>query len=40
MKKMLKADPAPFMSKKNAKLIEVGNLEDDLDKLVRLRLDC
>ena len=31
--KMLKADPAPFMSKKNAKLIDVGNLEDDLDKL-------
>jgi 3-hydroxyacyl-CoA dehydrogenase len=31
--KMLKADPAPFMSKKNAKLIEVGNLEDDLDKI-------
>ncbi|HPD83611.1 MAG: 3-hydroxyacyl-CoA dehydrogenase NAD-binding domain-containing protein [Alphaproteobacteria bacterium] len=31
--KMLKADPAPFMSKKNAKLIEVGNLEDDLEKL-------
>lgn len=31
--KMLKADPAPFMSSKNAKLIEVGNLEDDLEKL-------
>ena len=31
--KMLKTDPAPFTSKKNAKLIEVGNLEDDLDKL-------
>ncbi len=31
--KMLKADPAPFMSKRNAKLIEVGNLEDDLEKL-------
>jgi 3-hydroxyacyl-CoA dehydrogenase len=31
--KMLKADPAPFMSKKNAKLITVGNLEDDLDKI-------
>lgn len=31
--KMLKADLAPFMSKKNAKLIEVGNLEDDLDKI-------
>ena len=33
VQKMLKADPAPFMSKKNAKLIEVGNLEDDLEKL-------
>ncbi len=31
--KMLKADPAPFMSKRNAKLIEVGNLEDDLEKI-------
>lgn len=31
--KMLKADPAPFMCKSNAKLIETGNLEDDLDKL-------
>ena len=31
--KMLKADPAPFMSRKNAKLIEVGNLEDDLEKI-------
>ena len=34
--KMLKADPAPFMSKRNAKLIETGNLEDDLDKIA----DC
>lgn len=33
VEKMLKTDPAPFMSKKNAKLIEVGNLEDDLEKL-------
>lgn len=31
--RMLKTDPAPFMSPKNAKLIEVGNLEDDLEKL-------
>lgn len=28
--KMLKADPAPFMSKGNAKLITPGNLDDDL----------
>ena len=33
VEKMLKADPAPFMLKRNAKLIECGNLEDDLDKL-------
>jgi len=31
--KMLKSDPAPFMLKRNAKLITCGNLEDDLDKL-------
>ena len=31
--KMLKADPAPFMSKRNAKLIEVGNLDDDIERL-------
>ena len=28
--KMLKTDPAPFMHKRNAKLITTGNLEDDL----------
>lgn len=33
IEKMLKVDPAPFMSARNAKLIEVGNLEDDLDKI-------
>jgi 3-hydroxyacyl-CoA dehydrogenase len=33
VKKMLRTDPAPFMSKKNAKLIECGNLEDDLGRL-------
>jgi len=31
--KMLKQDPAPFMHKRNAKLIEPANLEDDLEKL-------
>lgn len=31
--KMLKTDPAPFMSKRNAKLITTGNLDDDLDLL-------
>ncbi len=31
--RMLKTDPAPFMRKANAKLIETGNLDDDLDKL-------
>jgi 3-hydroxyacyl-CoA dehydrogenase len=33
IEKMMKADPAPFMHKRNAKLITCGNLEDDLDKL-------
>ena len=31
--KMLKTDPAPFMSSKAAKLIEAGNIEDDLAKV-------
>ena len=31
--KMLKADPAPFMSKAAAKLVEIGNVEDDLAKV-------
>jgi 3-hydroxyacyl-CoA dehydrogenase len=31
--KMLKTDPAPFMSKKNANLITTGNTEDHLDLL-------
>ena len=31
--KMLKTDPAPFMSKAAAKLVEVGNIEDDLAKV-------
>jgi 3-hydroxyacyl-CoA dehydrogenase len=31
--KMLKTDPAPFMHKRNAKLITPGNLEDDLELL-------
>jgi 3-hydroxyacyl-CoA dehydrogenase len=30
VQKMLKADPAPFMSPKNAKFIITGNLEDDI----------
>ena len=34
--KMLKTEPAPFMSKKNAKLITCGNLDDDLELLA----DC
>ena len=33
IEKLQKADPAPFMHAKNAKLITPGNLEDDLDKL-------
>ena len=30
--KMLKTDPAPFMSKAAARLVETGNIEDHLDK--------
>ncbi len=33
LKNALSAKPAAFFSKKNAELIEVGNLEDDLDKV-------
>ena len=36
VEKLLKADPAAFMSPKNAKLITPGNLEDDLNLLA----DC
>ena len=31
--KAAKADPAPFMSRRAIKLVEPGNVEDDLDKL-------
>lgn len=34
--KMLKTEPAPFMSKSAAKLVETGNIEDHLDKVA----DC
>ena len=34
--KMLKTDPAPFMSKAAAKLVETGNIDDDLAKVA----DC
>ncbi|MEO5706412.1 MAG: 3-hydroxyacyl-CoA dehydrogenase/enoyl-CoA hydratase family protein [Alteraurantiacibacter sp.] len=33
VEKMLKTDPAPFMSKAAARLVEVGNIEDDLGKV-------
>ncbi|MCK5933643.1 MAG: 3-hydroxyacyl-CoA dehydrogenase [Fulvimarina manganoxydans] len=33
IQRMLKASPAPFMHKKAARLIEAGNLEDDLERL-------
>lgn len=36
IQKMLKADPAPFMHKRNAKLITPGNLEDDIELIA----DC
>lgn len=31
--KMLKTDPAPFMGKRAAKLVETGNIEDDLARV-------
>ncbi len=34
--KMLKTDPAPFMSKRAAKLVETGNIDDHLDRVA----DC
>jgi 3-hydroxyacyl-CoA dehydrogenase len=34
--KMLKTDPAPFMHKKNARLITPGNTDDDLEKLANV----
>src|SRR5271165_454346 len=33
VEKMLKTNPAPFMSKRAAKLIEVGNIDDDLGRV-------
>jgi len=36
IERMLKQKPAPFMHKRNARLVTPGNLEDDLDKLA----DC
>ncbi|MEQ8964324.1 MAG: 3-hydroxyacyl-CoA dehydrogenase NAD-binding domain-containing protein [Azospirillaceae bacterium] len=33
IQRMLKADPAPFMSRRAAKLVTPGNIEDDLDSL-------
>ncbi|MGB3796017.1 MAG: 3-hydroxyacyl-CoA dehydrogenase NAD-binding domain-containing protein, partial [Alteraurantiacibacter sp.] len=33
VKKMLKTDPAPFMGKRAAKLVETGNIEDHLGKV-------
>ena len=31
--RLLKADPAAFMTKRAARLVETGNVEDDLDRL-------
>lgn len=33
VERMLKTDPAPFMGKRAAKLVEVGNIEDDLGRI-------
>lgn len=38
LKKTLKSKPALFFAKQNAQLVETGNLEDDLDKLVGVDL--
>ena len=32
--KMLKTDPAPFMGKRAAKLVETGNIDDHLDSVL------
>lgn len=34
--KMLKTQPSPFMHRKNAQLITVGNIEDDLEKAAKV----
>ena len=34
--KMLKTQPAPFMHRKNARLITAGNIEDDLERLAEV----
>ena len=36
VEKMLKTEPAPFMSTRAARLVETGNIEDDLGRLA----DC
>jgi len=36
IERMLKADPAPFMHKRAARLVTPGNTEDDLDKLAEV----
>ncbi len=36
IQRMLKTDPAPFMHKTAAKLVEPGNTEDDLDRLAEV----
>src|ERR1700734_2510468 len=33
VEKMLKTDPAPFMSKAAARLVETGNIEDHLERI-------
>jgi 3-hydroxyacyl-CoA dehydrogenase len=33
MERLLKEDPAPFMSREAAKLVSIGNLEDDIEKV-------
>ena len=36
IQRMIKTDPAPFMHKAAAKLVEPGNTEDDLSRLAEV----
>ena len=40
VEKMLKTEPAPFMSKAAAKLVEVGNIDDDLARVAECDWIC
>ena len=40
VEKLLKTEPAPFMSKRAAKLVETGNIEDDLPRVAECDWVC